>query len=61
MGIKEIRKATEMTQTEFGKYLGIPMRTIQNWETGQRKCPDYLIDLIDFRMWHYLMDRDNKE
>ena len=50
MTIKEIRQLTGWTQSEFGKFLGIPMRTIQNWETGQRKCPDYVVDLIEFKI-----------
>ena len=37
--IKELRASTGMTQTEFGNYLNIPMRTIQNWEGGTEKLP----------------------
>ncbi len=48
--IKELRTLTGMTQTEFGNYLGIPMRTIQNWESGARPCPSYLLELIDFKI-----------
>lgn len=44
--IKEIRTRVGMTQEQFGELLGIPRRTIQNWEGGQRKCPDYVIALI---------------
>ena len=46
MNIKELRAATNMTQKEFSEYLGIPKRTIENWETEHRKCPEYLITLI---------------
>ena len=52
MGIKELRAKTGMTQTEFGKWLGIPMRTIQNWENGQRSAPSYVVELIAFRIEH---------
>lgn len=55
MTIKELRKLTQMTQKEFGEYLGIPMRTIQNWETGQRQCPKYLIRLIEYYVRKHLM------
>lgn len=48
--IKELRVSTDMTQTEFGEYLNIPMRTIQNWEGGQRNCPEYVIELIEYRL-----------
>lgn len=53
MTIKELRSLTRMTQKEFGEYLGIPMRTIQNWETGQRQCPTYVINLIEY----YIRDK----
>jgi DNA-binding transcriptional regulator YiaG len=39
-----------MTQTAFGDYFGIPMRTIQNWEGGQRECPEYLLDLMRYKL-----------
>lgn len=51
--IREIRKSTGLSQTEFGKRLGgIPLRTIQNWEGGARACPDYVVELIAFRVQH---------
>ena len=56
MEIKELRKISGMTQKQFGEYLGIPHRTIQNWEGGQRKCPEYLLKLIEYKLKkeHYL-------
>ena len=48
--IREIRKRAGLTQAAFGELLGIPRRTIQNWEGGQRKCPDYVVALIRYRM-----------
>lgn len=52
MTIKEIRSLTGLSQTEFGNKYNIPMRTIQNWETGQRKCPAYVEELLEFRVKH---------
>ncbi len=46
-----IRKRTGLSQTEFGKMLGgIPLRTIQNWENGVSKCPEYVLKLIEYRV-----------
>lgn len=45
--IKELRELAGMNQIEFSLYLGIPVRTIQNWENGYRKANDYLILLIE--------------
>lgn len=51
--IKKLRKQTNLSQTEFGKRLGgIPLRTIQNWEAGVNRCPDYVVELIRFRVEH---------
>jgi transcriptional regulator with XRE-family HTH domain len=49
--IKEARIQYGLTQAQLSNITGIPHRTIQNWEGGQRKCPDYVekmvIDLLD--------------
>lgn len=50
MNIKQIRKSTNMTQKQFGEYLNIPTRTIQHWENETRKCPDYVAELIEFKI-----------
>ena len=47
MRIKELRKQTNLTQTQFGELFGIPMRTIQEWEGGSRKPPEYVINMIE--------------
>ena len=49
--IKELRTATGLTQAEFGKRLGgIPLRTIQNWESGVRTPPAWALELIAYRV-----------
>ncbi len=47
MRIKELHKQTNLTQTQFGELFGIPMRTIQEWEGGSRKPPEYVINMIE--------------
>lgn len=37
MTLKELRKQKKMTQIECAKYLGIPVRTYQNYETDESK------------------------
>lgn len=48
--IKAIRAATGMTQQAFSDALGIPKRTVENWETGIRTPPSYVVDLIRYRV-----------
>ena len=49
--IKEARIKHGLTQTQVSNITGVPFRSIQNWETGQRKCPDYVekmvVDILD--------------
>lgn len=47
---KELREASGMTRTQFAEYFGIPYRTIQDWELGNRKCNGYVLDLMQFRL-----------
>lgn len=50
MTIKELRQAAGMNITQFSQYFGIPYRTVQGWELGERQCPSYLIDLIQYKL-----------
>lgn len=50
MTIKELRKTTGMTQKDFGEYLNIPHRTIQNWESEHRSPPEYVVGLIEYKI-----------
>ena len=34
-----LRKETKMGRREFAEYFGIPYRTLQDWELGNRKMP----------------------
>jgi putative transcriptional regulator len=47
MTIKEMRTMLGLSQQAFGDKYGIPFRTIQNWEAGRRKCPDYVLNLLE--------------
>lgn len=48
--IKDIRLSTGLSQTQFCKTLHIPTRTLQDWEQGLRKCPEYVAELIEYRV-----------
>lgn len=45
-GIKESRVAAGLTQQDLSDLLGIPKRTIEDWERGVRQPPDYVERLI---------------
>lgn len=46
MKIKELRIRYGLTQKQLSEITGIPERTIQNWEGGQRKCPEYVENMV---------------
>lgn len=48
--IKEIRTESGMNQGQFAKYFNIPLRTLQHWEAGTRSCPEYLLELIKYKI-----------
>lgn len=50
MTFKELRENSGMTRPEFAEYFEIPYRTVQNWEIGERKCPDYVLKLIEYKL-----------
>ena len=54
--IKDIRERSGLSRGEMCKLLGVPYRTLQNWELGERIPPEYLVELIDFRVRHRELD-----
>lgn len=48
--IKQLRERTGLTQAEFGKLFHLPKRTLEAWEMGERNPPDYLIELINYKI-----------
>lgn len=44
--IRTARIQYGLTQQQLSNLTGIPKRTIENWEGGQRKCPDYVAKLV---------------
>ena len=46
----ELRNSTGMSRKEFCAYFEIPDRTLQDWELGNRKMPDYLLRLMAYKI-----------
>ena len=45
--IRELRQRKGLTQERFCEVYGIPKRTLENWEQGSRKPPEYVIALLE--------------
>lgn len=46
MTIQYLIKASGMTHRQLSERFGIPRRTIENWSTGIRKCPPYVVGMM---------------
>lgn len=46
--LKQIRASLGMNRTEFSHYIGIPLRTLEEWEAGRRQMPEYVLRLITY-------------
>ena len=47
---KMIREESGMSRKDFADWLGIPYRTMQEWELGRRVMPQYVFDLISYKV-----------
>lgn len=50
MTIKEIRALTGLSQVKFCEKYHIPLNTLARWEQGKREPPDYLAELLEFKV-----------
>ena len=50
MNIKELIAASGMSLTQFSKYFNIPYRSLQNWDREERKAPEYVVELIEYKL-----------
>ncbi len=55
--IKAVREKTGMNRKDFAEWLGIPYRTISDWEHGERKMPDYVLRLIAYKVRMEYVDK----
>lgn len=47
MIIKQLRESTGLSQSQFAEKFHIPIGTLQHWEQGVRKPPEYVIYMIE--------------
>lgn len=45
--VRAIRAKTGLSQAKFAEKYGIPKRTVESWESGDRKPPKYVISLLE--------------
>ena len=60
--LKKIREELGMNRTEFSQYIGIPLRTLEEWEAGRRQMPEYVLRLMAYytKVERYLKENEIK-
>lgn len=43
-----LKDTRQVSRAEFSRQYGIPVRTLQDWDLGNRSAPEYVKLLIDF-------------
>ena len=45
----KLKESTGMNWKKFLEYYGIPYRTVQDWYSGKRRMPEYLLKLMIYK------------
>lgn len=60
--IKNLRADTGLSRKNFAESLGIPLRTVEDWESGRRKPPEYIPRLIAYQVkWQMFGRNKNRD
>ena len=46
----KVREESGMNRKDFAEWLGIPYRTMQDWERGISQVPEYVLRLIAYKV-----------
>ena len=49
-----------MKREDFANYLHIPLNTVRDWEQGKRKMPEYVYELIEYKVSRELTLKDEE-
>ena len=47
MNVSEMRELLNESRAAFSRRYNIPIRTLENWESGKSKCPEYVRELLE--------------
>ena len=60
--LRKLRESTGMNRKEFCEYFEIPYMTETDWELGNRRVPQYLLRLMEYKVRiEQLADKNEKE
>ena len=61
MTIKEARTSSGLTQRQLSELLGIPLRTVEQWESGKRKPPSDVEKMIVEKLMNIKKEQEEQE
>lgn len=56
--VKQLRKRTGLSQSQFANKFDIPVRTIQQWEQGVSSPPSYVTNMLEQLVDHYVASKE---
>ena len=56
--VKKLREDMGLNRCQFCEYYSIPYRTMVDWEAGKRKMPEYVYELIEYKISRELLDEE---
>ena len=59
--LKELRESTGLTRKGFSEHIGIPIRTLEDWEAGRRTPPEYIPRLIEYQLKYETLIKEKEE
>ena len=59
--ITELRESVGENRKEFSIRTGIPVRTLEDWEAGRRKPPEYIPRLISYQLEYEELIKKNRQ
>ena len=59
--IEEARTALGMSRAEMSRQFEIPVRTLESWDAGVRKCPTWAEKLILEKLARMLAEKEGRE
>ena len=60
--IRALRAETGFNRKQFAEHFQIPLRTVEEWEEGRRKPPEYIPRLIKYQiLYEQQFGKQNKK
>lgn len=59
--IRKLREQTGLSRKDFSIHIGIPLRTIEDWEAGRRTPPEYIPRLIEYQLKYEELTRKKQK